>query len=529
MAIGPAVAINANTYLANAEGEHANWPANSLWNPRTATSRGGDAVYYDRLNRWYIRADDDTTDFMQVDPLVQVFTSPTTDYFDTAKTGTRTIPGEWNPNTNGQKLYTTVGSALDMFEMDISSFSDTGVWPFHADAQSMGVNGAHSVGTPGYKYFGLSGIVLFESWGYYLQIANVEHTDNIQYNNVLIRCSLTTGECEIMPPNNASGFVVTYTDSPAPHKFSRGLKNGHQFILEHLQFIPDITDSNYSVANPKGVLYMATGDSSTADNLLVAGEVRVYVKMVEFNPNGVTAPQGGINRVHGREILFSRFELDELALTSNGIGTNVEYDHQYPFFHPPSNTFIQAFRDSVLSTTRYVSTPVTVLLDEVSAPTALGQVETGRTVTFRADARGDLGEPIAGQDIAWTLKRISTLGEIFDTSSQPAFVDVANPAISGSTLVFKHNGTPLTIATDYTVVESTGRITFTPAGPHDPPNISGYTADYEHLNTPASPAHGTLRTTLSTTNSDGLAEARVEYADDSTIVLQKDQIEAVAA
>jgi hypothetical protein len=170
-------------------------------------------------------------------------------------------------------------------------------------------------------------------------------------------------------------------------------------------------------------------------------------------------------------------------------------------------------------------------LASLSTPTNHGEAETAKTITFEVIAAGDLGERISALDIGWALDRRSTEGEELAASTPGGTVFVDHFPIDGvsatdSSLVVYEDGSPLTVTTHYTVVLATGAITGVGAV-FD--SAKTYTVDYEHQQTGAQPPNGILRTTLSTTDENGKAIARVEAPDDLTIVGELDAIEASEA
>lgn len=512
-------------------------------------------MYYDRLDRMYIKS----SQFLQnqwlyVDPLAADATPPAVGYFTGGPSAQGLMLGEHDPINNVQDFYFSFNSGNGPLELGVlATMTSTGSFPFDASVQMIASDGIGS-GTDGYRDQGAGRMVFFESavnprtgmTGYALQtFCRVRSFgDSVQYEKVLAQIDLNDGLSDIVPElyPTTEGFIVSYVT--APHQYQGPSRFGNRFTFEHIQFIPDITDAEYNPATPKGVLFFATADDTggeTGTNLRIgtlgAGSTcRIYVKYVEWNPDGVVAGPGEINRVHGRELVFTRYEvLEQSDSSAGGIGTDTvgmgkQYDRETPWFHPPSGQLIHFFRALGGSDHKYVTVPGTPQLDQISPPTAFGVVETGRTVTFSVDTIGDLGERIPSIDIDWSLERISTFREDLDTVGLPATSTVGQPPIDAGTLVVERDdGTGpvvLTLTTDYTVVESTGVITW--QGSH--PNLeAGYTATYQHATNPTTPAHGNLITTLSTSDLDGQAIARVQYPDDSDLVGQRDRLTAEQA
>jgi len=543
MGIGPAVFQDKRQYLIDSENQHGSWPNNEFWAQHGST-RTPRRYYYPRLNQYYIGSTQSGgRAMMRIDPLCVITTSPTTDYFTPSGSGLEMIVGDWDPVANVQKVYTTSG--LDLVELDFSSQAPTSTWLFGSIAQGYtDTPGWGSTTTDGRKISVLGSTLMFEGWGYMVQTKAqiVEGTTAI--SNVMSKTDLTTGESTIMSQHDeadgGNGFVNAYTgDNPLFNPYILGEKNGHSFRLTSLQFLPDISDANYNVSNPKGRLITSSmdgsGEASPANNMVVNKFCRIYTKIVEFNPNNVDAPPGGVTRIHGREILFSRWEVrqddtsDGNDASPNSLGANPSrYFREAPFLHPQTETFYQHFNEpgDDPPLIRFMVIPSIVSVDQISAPNPLGTVATNTTVTFQSACSGDLGEAVSGIDLAWTLERLSSVNENLDTVGTPSESTVDNPVIDAGTLVVERLGVVLVEGggNDYTVDESTGIISW--LGSH--PDLSaGYTATYAHANTPVTPAHGTLLTNLSTTDSFGLASALVQYADNDDLVGQRDRLTVV--
>jgi hypothetical protein len=250
----------------------------------------------------------------------------------------------------------------------------------------------------------------------------------------------------------------------------------------------------------------------------------MYVRLTEFNPEGLAASPGSPNRVHGRVTNFSRFEvLGEETPENGGMGGggwNLSL-RGAPIYHPPTETwnfYAHSDDSQPRADITHAQFSNAALLDLVSNPTAIGSVETGKTTTFEVMASGDLGEPIASQDIAWALQRESTLEEVLDTSGAGPTVTLVNTPLDGQITEIRYLGTLLTESVDYDpIVLSSGLLTWTAAGAHDPPNTSGYTATYTHRGTVVGPPHGALLADLSRTNVNGKAITRVQYDDDADL------------
>lgn len=565
MGIGPAVYTEKAAFLLAAENEPTAWPANARWSNDPETARGTNSFYYPRLNQVYVRGEVDTEDMIRLDPLCLITSEPTTRYFDDTTPATlgSSIVGEWDPATNTQTWYGT-NSSLEIVPGDFTNMipgTDPQDWldlGFHAAAGEFADNEPILGAIDGRRTLNSGSMIIFESWGYTVQVdANVWLDGGQEYRHLLTKTSLSTGLTSRMTgsdevnPTDTGFYTGYFSNTGGVYTYTKGLKNGFSFQFQTIQFVPDIDDTNYLAANPKGRLVFTirtnsgggTGADSTA--MLIGTDCQVYVKITDFNPNNVSAPPGGINRVHGRERLFSRFQLrqDDNSTNSDArtwsLGKNPSRWHRTgasgngPFYHPQSDSFLNYFRTvdgvpdgfSGLYFRNFV-TPAAVAVDELTAPSPLGLVTTNKTVRFRATCHGDLGEPCAGINVAFTLRRLSSVNEALDTALLGPTSTVDNIPIDAGTLVVKYLGTTLTLTTDYTVVESTGVITW--AGGHAPPlAVTGYTATYEHATNPVEPGHGSLLTSMATTDQFGVVEARVTYAEDATLVGQRDQMESL--
>ena len=311
------------------------------------------------------------------------------------------------------------------------------------------------------------------------------------------------------------------------------------FLWNGCQFVADPV--GHTAAAPKGELHLwcipnyVQGGSITQTYPIVYGtngvdrERRMHVKVIDFNPTNSTT---GVTRVHGREIRRS-YLITPLnpyydgftALPTSGLPE----DASTLYYNPVNRTYgsilsiyLGGTRSKPIATDQWAfasfsSKPST---DLISGPSPIGGVEKNARSTITAVLRGDFGESVSGSTATAVLNRASTYGELLDTSGAPATNTVANFPIDDSSLVVYENGTPLVDPTDYTVVESTGVITW--AGSH-PNGGNVYTVDYEHRSTPVQPPHGTLISAEDTSDSNGVVRFDVEY-DDAVDVGVVDQL-----
>ncbi len=313
---------------------------------------------------------------------------------------------------------------------------------------------------------------------------------------------------------------------------------GHNGHWRNIYYGPD---ADATFVAPKGVLVMMDDEGNAAGNIHYW-----YFRIVEFNP---TNKISGQTRTHGRVLLTSRVETD-LDMTSRGFNNVVATANRMEHLIYRHN------RGTVLNVEGEQPTPSSVPLlgDDgvflysiqpelalLSPPTSESTPRTADVTSWETQAIGSLGEPVGGARIDFTLERISTLSEVVDASgltpggggalpaldNPPIDPDTADPPATEGSLVFFEDtgGGPVALVetTDYTVVLSTAVITLIAPKP-----VAGatYTASYEHRATPATPPHGTLLDTKTTSNEDGRAFTRVQVADNDTLVGEGDRLTA---
>lgn len=434
--------------------------------------------------------------------------------------------GEWDRDANTQILYCGDSTFNEFYYLDLATWildDSTNLLNFHWH------NGGGGIGTiGGWDNNGADGnFCIFESWGYALRgCARVHHTDgNLYHGLALIDLNDANGKATLLD-------VPTYFAASPGALFEAPQFNGDSFVLGVPQFA---ADDDSLPATPKGVVYLSSS-TYLGDGAVPSSENRVYLKAIDWNPLGIAAAEGSPNRVHLRETLMTRldyvqFELFGTNTNSAGAandGGTPSAAYPKPLYHPPSRTFVALFDWKYGSSPPYenergiVRHSIVPGLSQLEPPTQQSEIETAKTTVFRARAMGDLGEAVAGVTGTWSLARRSTVDEDLDTSAAPAFNIVAHPPIDEDTLVVKYNGTPLTEGVDYSVVESTGTITW--MGAHSPPAASGYTASYRHSTVSATPSHGTLLQETTETDTDGFCESRVQYPDDADLVGGRDRI-----
>lgn len=526
MSLSPIESVQLNSYFKTGNFSGGGW--------HHFTTIGGKPafgfIYVDRVDAFVGRMQQEgplLTGTAQFDPLFLDNTSALAKFGQTAVPDVSYLAvGEWDQAAGIQNLYGGPNvSSAEFWPIDQATLVHTDIgsslWPFYFDhgpstASIGGWDNGPAASTE-------SGVVFFETWGYAVRIAQVRHTDNNLYRG-LCQVDLITGDATLID------VPVVFTSTPAA-LFEAFSFQGDDFNLDAPQFVPD--DDSVPAA-PKGRLFLSSSeflsDLGDVDNT----DWRQYMKIIEWNPLGVSPAPGNSTRVHLREVTMTRLNFIErqaFGTNPNSLGTKITSGTPIADgelrtrFHPPSRTFVTLndHYDADEEERGFVRHSLAPALAEVQTPTALQEVETARTIRFRSRALGDIGDFIGGVPATWSIERRSTIGETFDTSGAPAFVDVANPPIDTGTLVFYYNGTPLTITTDYTVNEGTGRITG--AGAHAPLNTSGYTADYEHKTVAGvTPAHGTLLQQSSRSDELGIAETQVQYPDDDDLALDFDRI-----
>lgn len=463
----------------------------------------------------------------QFDPLFLDNTAPLGKFATSVASAGHLNVGEWDQVAAVQNIYAGQNISLSEFwPVDPTTLVVTDIgsslWPFFWDQSSISLA---TIGgwDDGPASTTQSDTIFFETWGFALRIAQTRHTDGSLYRGLTL-VDLTDGSGALV------NVPVVFTATPAA-LFEAFSFQGDAFNLDGLQFVAD--DDSVPAA-PKGRVFLHSSaflsDLGDVDNT----DWRQYMKIIEWNPLGVTPAPGNSTRVHLREVTFTRLNFIErqaFGTNPNSLGTKITSGTPSANgllrtrFHPASRTFVTVneHADADSEERGFVRTSFVPALSEVQTPTQLQEVETAKTVRWRARALGDIGDRVGGIPATWSIDRRSTEGETFDTSGAPAFVDVANAPIDAGTTVFYYNGTPLTLTTDYTVNEGTGRITG--AGAHAPLNTSGYTADYRHVTVAdVTPAHGTLLQQSSRTNELGIAETQVQYPDDDADVGGRDEV-----
>lgn len=527
MSLTPIESVQLNSYFKTGNFSGGTW--HILQNPLSGPPLFG-FCYVDRVDAFIApmqQIGPTLTGIGQFDPLFLDNTSSLAKFGQSAAASQHLNVGEWDQANAIQNIYAGPNvSSSEFWPVDPTTLVVTDIgsslWPFYWDVSSIGI-GTIGGWDDGPTATTQSDTIFFEAWGYALRIARVKHTDGNLYRGLTL-VDLTDGSGALID------VPVVFTSTPAA-LFEAFSFQGDDFNLDGIQFVRD--DDSVPAA-PKGRVFLHSSaflsDLGDVDNT----DWRQYMKVIEWNPLNVSPAPGNSTRVHLREVTMTRLNFIErqaFGTNPNSLGTKITSGTPLANgllrtrFHPVSRTFVTLNEHADVDEEErgFVRQSLAPALAEVQTPTALQEVETAKTIRFRSRALGDIGDAVGGIPATWTLERASTVGETFDTSGAPAFVDVANPPIDTDSLVFYYLGTPLTITTDYLVNEGTGRITG--QGAHAPLNTSGYTADYEHRTNPATPAHGTLLQQSSRSDELGLAETRVQYPDDDDLVLDFDLID----
>lgn len=494
------------------------------------------ARYYDRFDRLYWRASEVNTSgpnnpWVYTDPLFVNSSEPQSKHLGSHSTLSALHVGDWDRVLDVQYMYgrdtgiTATGWARLDSNLDADAVTPD-PYPNVGHTTHQGALPSSGAGSTGYYQSGtIGGWVFFEGLGYALSSGiSVRTDDSTLSTTVLAQIDLTTGAAVVY-----DGIPIRYSSS-ASHESHRPPLFGRTVTFDGIQFLPD---EDSTPAAPKGRLMFYEGTPAAESPPDIQP---VLLKLVEFNPGGITTP-GQPVRVHNREILVTQFEILE---SDYGAGAWGGFATDAVFLHPPSNRIYHLVAAAAAGSVPGVGkttvdaneSEVTELLTvpevaELTSPTELARPSTGRTVEFATTALGSLSERIAGVRVDWALKRASTVDEVLDTSGAPATNTVANIPIdvsetAAAILVVKQDGTPLVLATDYTVVAATGVITWLLS---HPAGGSVYTVTYQHRETPAAPAFGTLLSASATTDSEGQARTRVKYADDAALVGELDDIE----
>ena len=347
------------------------------------------------------------------------------------------------------------------------------------------------------------------------------------YTDTMLSIALDTGY------GTPVSIPVRFSSTPEAFQAGPLFGEGSAVLNNYIQFIPD-ADSTH--AAPKGRLFLSNRAIEPT-----AGEFRFYVHFYDWNPTGAA---GSPTRIHLQIRSATRCLVDAPATPTTVLGSppgrvrvgDVNPNGQEHFIFDNSRGRLILFSSvtDANGNARIGCHSITEFsevadLTHLRTPSSLAQPSTGRVVVFSTDTRGDLGEIIGGKVVTWDLDATSTEGEVIDVTGDTGgeLEVVANQPVELTSpyprAVYK-DGTPLTEGADYDWV-TTG-IQFIGPEPIDGGPV--YTADYSHPTVPVKPAHGTILSTTSITDSDGVAQVRVRYDDDATLAGTRDRITADA-
>lgn len=455
------------------------------------------------------------------------------------------IVGQLNPTTGVQKIYrerfgggadnrlvevalSDLGteSVLDPFPNYDLDTGGTGGQPGFASARRAGiVFDGLTAGIPGTAQ--VSGFVGTKQVGSGVYpkglILQFHSSGNLHaagdFNNSIGWHDLDTGE--LVGGLGLPGRTTATASAP----FDEPPFEGNSFEWWVGQYIPD-SDATFTA--PKGRL-MVFGRIP----FVVTGTQRKnYVRIAEFNPFGTAATPGNPERTHNKILLTSRIDYETTPIIAGG-ETHIP-NAMFPIFHSGTQRFVAFIADPAGNSGPLLAGEAVAnfyslkpAIDAVTDVSRHRVPRTADTVLCSALIIGSSSEPVAGAEGTWSLSRISSFNEVIDASTFPGTSTVANPPIDPNaagdnegTLVVKADGVPLTEGVDYTVVLSTGVITWIT----DQSGATLVTADYEHRGTPATPGHGTLVNSSATADNDGRVFTRVRYADNDDLVGELDEL-----
>ncbi len=307
---------------------------------------------------------------------------------------------------------------------------------------------------------------------------------------------------------------------------------GQTFDWQTAQYIPDV-DATFTT--PKGEMLL-TSDKKDIPADPANFPQSSFVKMIDFNPFGVAPSGGAPNRVHERVRISSSVDWNGDPMFdvpgAGAAGGLAGDDMIRVMYHPPSLRFFLILAVAVPTLPQVVDEAfIGYWLRAadpaiVTSPVQRDVARTNDVVEYESFVTGVLSEPVAGVEIDWTMQRISSVNEALD-GSFPGSTNVANPPIDQGlslalegTLVIEADGTPLVRGVDYNIILSNGLVSWIT----DQSGATTLVAKYEHRETPVSPPHGQLLSSLGISEDDGRVFTSVRYADDDDLVGQLDQL-----
>lgn len=294
----------------------------------------------------------------------------------------------------------------------------------------------------------------------------------------------------------------------------------------HWQTSQYISDGDATALRPKGeLLIVSDKDGIPAD----PGNFpeSVFVKFIDFNPFNVQPTGGEPPRVHERVRLLSTCDFNTSPAFDQVGAATADATTFAVHFHPPSRRMMMVLAPQAAT--------VPNIADEsfigywaravdpafVTSPVARSTPRTNDITEFEAFVLGSLSEPVGGVTISWELFRNSTEEEVIDASTFPGSSTVANfpiddssPSTPEGTLVVRADTVDLVEGVDYTVVLSTGVITWIT----DQSGATVVDASYEHRENNATPPHGDLLSTVAVSDDEGRVNTQVAYGGETLLV-----------
>jgi len=504
-----------------------NYPSDGgFWNGNNLGYRQS-ALYYDRLDvfiaDWTLSAPPPASEsWFRFDPLLLDNTGTLFDACD--EPGNYHIAkGHWNQAGGEQKLYRYSPSATipattgfdEVAPLQLNNVLATDVWP---NVSHIAPRNGLVAGDP-YYWVANGWWLIFETYGkaYNIHAAQWYNASGVLKTDVMIEVDLITGNADVVDVPVAYGTPT--------HEYTASYLLGQQVDFYWAQFEPDVDDTP---ARPKGRLWLF---SSGTLSPVSSSYYRIWVKQIDFNP---TNKEGGVRRIHLRERLLTATDLQRgvpAALDgTHESGTTAQ--HAW-FYHPRSNQLFivstQAAGPSVdAGEMKWIFFTPEPAVDKITEPSAQGMIASGKTVPWSVIALGTLNEPIINTDVEFTIQNESTVDEVLNVTPTPGetvtlanTVNPTDPVISPITV--KKNGVAMTETTHYTLNRGSSQITFVAP---EPVGGASYTATYRHWDDPQNDPHGTLLTSVATSDVDGAATVRVRYDEEDPVADRWDRITA---
>ncbi len=344
-------------------------------------------------------------------------------------------------------------------------------------------------------------------------------------DNALCWLDLDTG---LMDGRMATTPGLATSDGAEPN--SEAPIAGQTFMWYVAQYMPDV-DATFTA--PKGELLLVSNDNGIPADPANFPQ-SVFVKIIDFNPFNLIATGGAPTRVHERIRLRSSVDFDDNPIFDvSGAADANDAGGLRLHFHPPSQRFFMVLATQAGSVPKVAQEAYIgywarqIEASILTTPVPVDVPRTNDVVDYESFTTGSIGEPASGANVDWELFRNSTENEVLDASTFPGTSVVANPpidqafpAVNEGTLVIVADAATLVEGTDYTVVLSTGIITWIT----DQSGAASVTATYEHREADASPAHGSLLVVASRSDDDGVARTQVRYDDNDDLVGKFDRL-----